>query len=99
MTRQTMEEKVQVILDAKAIEYAKSEGDKHYFQAGSLSEESIMYVIECVINEDKTMSWECDCPALQWSKEKPKTCKHIESAKALMVRDGIKMEYKGIPNE
>jgi len=99
MTRQTMEQKIQDILDAGAIEYISTNGNTAYFESTSLSDKSIRYKEEIVISDDDKLSGECDCPALQWSKADPKTCKHIGSAIAMMKRDGIRMEYKAMSND
>ena len=94
MTRQTMQEKIQDILNADAIEYIGTTGNTAYFESTSLSDKSIRYKEEIVIGEDDSLTGECDCPALQWSKADPKTCKHIGSAIAMMKRDDIRIEYK-----
>ena len=99
MTRQTMEEKIKEILNANAIEYICTTGNTAYFKSTSLSEDGIVYDTEIIITEDNSLVGECQCPAIQWSKEKPKTCKHIESAIEMMKRDGIRMEYKALSND
>ena len=100
MTKQTMEEKIKEIIDAKAIDYAKHDGNRIYFQAGSLKRDKILYVIEGTINEDNKIHWECDCPAYQWNREDPRTCKHIGSAEEVMKNDdSIRREYKIIEGD
>ena len=99
MTRQTMEDKVRDILDAGAIKYNGTNGNYVEFESTSLSEDGIKYDTEIIITQDNNLVGGCQCPALQWSKEKPKTCKHIESAIEMMKRDGIRMEYKAMSND
>ena len=99
MTRQTMEQKVQDILDASAIKYNGTKGNLVEFEAKSLSDDGVTYDTEIIIGEDNSLVGGCQCPAIQWSKADPKTCKHIGSAIAMMKRDGIRMEYKAFSND
>ena len=100
MVKQTMEEKVKEIIDAKAIAYSQHDGNKIYFQSGSLKRDGILYIIEGTITQDNKIDWECDCPAYQWSKADPRTCKHIGSAEEVMKSDdSIRREYKIIEGD
>ena len=99
MTRQTMEQKVQDILDADAIEYIGTNGNVVEFKSTSLCEDGVVYDTEIIITEDNSLVGECQCPAIMWSKADPKTCKHIESAIVMMKRDSIRMEYKALSND
>jgi len=100
MTRQTMEDKVQGILDAGACSYDNTQGNTIYFFTKSLTGNGEEYKQEAEIHDDNTLTWECECLAYTHSREDPKTCKHIGSAREVLKNDNsIRVEYKVISNE
>ena len=83
MVRQTMEEKVKAILNAKDVVFDHTEGNTHIFMGKQHSKGvDNPYIITGNIRE-KEIDWECSCRAFEFAD----TCKHIESAKIILVRD------------
>jgi len=83
MAKQTMEEKVKGLLDAKDVVFFHTEGNTHFFMGKQHSNGvENPYIITAEIRE-KELDWECSCKAFEFAD----TCKHIESAKIILVRD------------
>jgi len=96
MVRQTMEEKINDILNANACSYSNTQGNDIYFFTKSITPERSgdEYKQEARINTDDTLTWECECLAFTHSREEPKSCKHIGSAKEVLKNDSsIRTHY------
>jgi len=89
MAKQTMEEKVKGLLDAKDVVFDHTEGNTHFFMGKQHSNGvNDPYVITAEIRE-KELDWECSCKAFEFAD----TCKHIECAKELLIRLELRTEY------
>ena len=89
-----MEEKIKGILDANACSYSNTQGNDIYFFTKSLTGNGDEYKQEARINTDDTLTWECECLAFTHSREEPKSCKHIGSAKEVLNNDSsIRTQY------
>jgi len=109
MTASSMMDKVEVILKKKEIEYTQTDGNIHIFQAKAHAKGYDSYFLTAEIMEglgpdtqhpDDYIEWKCDetaqssCHAFMYSRDKPRTCKHVESAKRLMKIMELRTEFK-----
>ena len=102
-TPSSMIDKVEKILEKKEISYMETQGNIHIFQAKAHAPGYDYYMVTAEIKIDSIIEWSCDegtvqypergCHAFKYSRDKPRTCKHVESAKRLMKTMGLRTEY------
>ena len=107
-------DKVEKIQEKKEISYMETQGNMHIFQAKAHAPGYDYYMITAEIKLGKeqvsdTIEWSCDegsvqepdkgCHAFKYSRDRPRTCKHVESAKRLMKTMGLRTEYNERLNE